>query len=412
MPSRKALMAVGVVTAVLAALVYVAVRHGITGSAAAGTGPGTGTGQGTGNGPGVAGQYIYTARTANDAAIALPGAVQNELLQIGLADHSIAVTRVGFDGRVATSTVDLTPRTGDSPNDPVLRVRGRAVPVVDAKISGIEKSINSSPANATGGRALYAGLTKTDFTSAPVTIISSGLDLANPDNFRALNWSVPPGQLAAEMKNAGALPALHGPVTFVLVPTAGSQPQLGQAQKDYLKAVWTALLKAGGATSVKFIDAPGTTPSSVAPSAPTVSVPGLPSTPIPQVPESATKVTCTVPASYFIVNTSKLINAGQAEQNLTPCITAALAAHATFALDGWTSYVGPLKANGRPAIDDPINRSLSRARVRTIANLLVNDLAVPRTAITHLAGHGNVNQPNPDPASAANRVVIITYTVK
>ena len=83
------------------------------------------------------------------------------------------------------------------------------------------------------------------------------------------------------MKKANALPALHGPVTFVLVPTAGPQPQLGQAQKDYLKAVWTALLKAGGATSVTFIDAPGTTPSSAAPSAPTVPVPGLPATPIP-----------------------------------------------------------------------------------------------------------------------------------
>ena len=74
------------------------------------------------------------------------------------------------------------------------------------------------------------------------------------------------------MKKAGALPALHSPVTFVLVPTAGPQLQLGQAQKNYLKAVWTSLLTAAGATSVKFIDATGTA-SSVAPSAPTVAVP-------------------------------------------------------------------------------------------------------------------------------------------
>jgi hypothetical protein len=393
--------------AVLLTAGYLVLKHDIPGSRAAVIG------QGAPAGPGVAAQYIYTARTANDAAIALPGAVQNELLQIGLAGQSIALTRVGFTGDVSTSPIDLTPRTGDSANDPVLRVRGRAVPVIDAKISGIEKTINASAANATsGGRALYAGLTKTDFTGAPVTIISSGLDLANPDNFRALKWSVPPGELVAELKRANALPALHGPVTFVLVPTAGAQPQLGQAQKDYLKAVWTALLKAGGATSVRFIDAAGTTASSVAPSVAMVPVPGLPITPIKPVRTASNKVTCTVPASYFIVDTPKLINAGQAEQDLTPCITAALAAHATFALDGWTSYVGPLKANGRPAIDEPYNRTLSRARVRTIANLLVNDLAVPRSAITHLAGHGNVNQPNPDPASPANRVVIITYTVK
>ena len=69
---------------------------------------------------------------------------------------------------------------------------------------------------------------------------------------------------------------MDGPVTFVLVPTAGPQPRLGQTQKDYLKAVWTALLKAAGATSVTFIDATGITASSVAPSAPTVPVPSSP----------------------------------------------------------------------------------------------------------------------------------------
>ena len=227
----KVLVAGVVAAAVLAAMAYLLVKHHIPG-------PGGGAGVGGTEQSAVAGQYIYTARTANDAAITLPAEVQNELLQTGLADRSIALTRVGFTGDVATSSVDLTPRTGNSTNDPVLKVSGRAVPVNDAKISGIEKNINSSPATATGGRALYAGLTKTDFTGAPVTIISSGLDLANPDNFRVLNWSVPTGELAAEMKNAGTLPALHGPVTFVLVPTAGPQPQLGQAQKDYLKAVW------------------------------------------------------------------------------------------------------------------------------------------------------------------------------
>lgn len=73
--------------------------------------------------------------------------MQNELLQTGLADQSIALTRVGFTGGVSTSYIDLTPCTGDSPNDPVLKVRGRAVPVIKAKISGIEKSIDSPAAN-------------------------------------------------------------------------------------------------------------------------------------------------------------------------------------------------------------------------------------------------------------------------
>ena len=145
---------------------------------------------------------------------------------------------------------------------------------------------------------LSAGLTRITFTDAPVTIISSGLDLANPDNFRILNCPSP-AVVVADVKKAGALPALHGPVTFVLVPTAGEQQQLGQAQKNYIKAIWTALLKAAGATSVTFIDATGTTASSAAPSAPTVPLPALPGTPIPQVPAGNNKVTCTVPDSYF-----------------------------------------------------------------------------------------------------------------
>ena len=135
---------------------------------------------------------------------------------------------------------------------------------------------------------LSAGLTRIASTDAPVTIISSGLDLANPDNFRILNCPSP-AVVVADVKKAGALPALHGPVTFVLVPTAGEQQQLGQAQKNYIKAIWTALLKAAGATSVTFIDATGTTASSAAPSAPTVPLPALPGTPIPRVLRGTTR---------------------------------------------------------------------------------------------------------------------------
>jgi len=306
----------------------------------------------------------------------------------------------------------MTPRTGNSSQDPALKVAGRAVPVINAKISGIDADVNDPAGTAGGGRALYTGLTKTDFTSAPVTIISSGLDLANPDNFRSLNWTVTPSAVVTEVKQAGDLPALHGPVTFVLVPTAGRQPQLNQTQKNYLKEVWTALLKAAGATSVTFIDAASTTASSAAPSAPAVPVPAPPGTLIPQVPVGNGEVKCTVPASYFVFNTAELIDTAKTIRDLSPCITAALAAHATFALDGWTSYEGPLNADGTPEFDYAYNRELSQARVETIAGLLVNDLDVPSSAITHMTGHGNVNQPDPDPHSAANRVVVITYTIK
>jgi hypothetical protein len=355
-------------------------------------------------------QFVYTERTANDAAITLPAAVHNELYQNGLKHQSIQVIKVGFAGRTSTSHIDMTPRTGNSSTDPVLKVGiGTAI---NAKISTIEGTINSSPVGVLGGRALFAGLTKIDFTGVPVTIISSGLDLANPDNFRSLNWSVPAGKLVAALKNAHDLPALHGPVTFVLVPTAGTQPQLGQAQKTYLKGVWTSLLTAAGATSVRFVDAISTAPSSPAPTAPTVPVPGQVQTLIPQHRESPKKVTCTVPDSRFIVNKPELADPAQTKQDLTPCIQAALAVHASFTLDGWTSYEGPLNANGGPAVNYPGNRQLSQNRVSTIESLLVNDLRVPMSEITRSIGHGDFGQPYPNPGSPKNRVVIITYTVK
>jgi hypothetical protein len=356
-------------------------------------------------------QVIYTARTANDAAITLPAAVQQNLVQAGMAHQTVELIRVGYAGDDTTSYVDLTPRTGSSPADPPLRVSGRAVPAIDAKITGIQAAVNSAAGTTGGGRALFVGLARADFTGVPVTIISSGLDLANPDNFRALDWSVPTSELVAEVKAANELPILHAPVTFVLVPTAGAQPQLTQIQVNYLKGIWTALLKAAGATSVTFINATGTTDSSPGPTAPTVPVSALASTPIAQVPRGSGQVMCTVPDSYFVLNSSALINPHQTVQNLIPCVDAALAAHATFALDGWTSYEGPLNADGKPELNYPYDITLSEERVQTIAALLVNDLGVPQSDITHMIGHGDKDQPNPDPRSAANRVVIITYTV-
>ena len=402
---RPLVAAVAAAVIVLAGASYLVAHHRARVAGAPGPGPDPVA-------ESVADQFVYTARTADDAVITLPGVVQDTLRQAGLDHQTIELTRVGYTGDVSMSYTDMTPRTGNSNTDPVLRVGGRVAQAINEKISAIETAVNSPAATTGGGRALYVGLTRTDFTGAPVTIISDGLDLANPDNFRALNWSVPPEELVATVKKAGAMPALHGSVTFVLVPTAGPQPQLGQAQKDYIKAVWTALLKAAGATSVTFIDATSATASSTAPSAPTVPVPALPGTPIQQVSIGNNSVTCTVPDSYFIYGTAELIDPAQTVRNLTPCIAAALAAHATFALDGWASYEGPLNGDGKPEFNYPANQKLSEERTLTIANLLVNDLGVSKSAIIRETAHGNLDQPNPDPRSPANRVVVITYTTK
>ena len=95
----------------------------------------------------VADQFVYTARTANDAAITLPGVVQDNLLQAGLAHQSVELIRVGYTGDVSASYIDMTPRTGNSPTDPRSGSAAASVPAIDAKISGIQTAVNSA-----GGR--------------------------------------------------------------------------------------------------------------------------------------------------------------------------------------------------------------------------------------------------------------------
>ena len=360
----------------------------------------------------VAMRIIYTAPTANDAAISIPAETKNQLENLGLNGQKIALTKIDSTGEVTDTVIDLTPRTGDSPKDEVLKVPERALPVVNDKITAIEQTINASPASS-GDRALYAGLTKINFTSVPTVIISSGLDLASPDNYRDLNWTVKPEDVVDNVKKAGAQAALHGPVSFVIVPPSGAQAQLGQAQKDYRNSVWHALLTSAGATSVQFIEGLGTAPASTVP-APAVPIPALPDTPITPVksPSDPKKVSCTLPAGYFIVNTPTLIDPQKTKNDLAPCVQAATAAHASFSLDGWTSYDGPVDAQGRPALDDPDRRALSNDRVNAIADLLITQLGVSPDAITSKTGHGNTDQPDPDPKSEKNRVVVITYTIK
>ncbi|MGH3803774.1 MAG: hypothetical protein ACRDTD_27310, partial [Pseudonocardiaceae bacterium] len=310
--------------------------------------------------------------------------------------------------------VDLTPRSGSSADGPVLKIRDRAIEAIDAKISNLEASLNA-PEASTGDRALFHGLTKISFGDAPVTIISPGLDLANPVDFRALEWTVPPQEVVANVRKAGELPNLHAAaVTFVVVPPAGAQAQLREAQKTYRNGVWTALLTASNASSVTFLEATGTTAASSTP-APTVALPPLPGTPIQPVkdPVNPNKTTCSLPSStYFRFNEAVLLDKAQTIHDLQPCISAALTANATLQLDGWTSYEGPLTSAGWPAIDSTDNRTLSTARVQAIADLLVNHMNVPASNITRLTGHGNNDQPNPDPRSPANRLVVISYLTR
>lgn len=360
----------------------------------------------------VARHIVYTAPTGNASSISLPAEVKADLQKVGLSHQKVALTRIDGDGSSSTSVIDLTARTGDSPSDPPITVDTRAIPKIDAKITGIESSLNT-PATV-GSQSLYTGMTRTDFTDVPTIVVSTGIDLAAPVDFRNLGWSVPASEIVDLVKKAGVQPALHGPVTFITVPTTGAQPQLGQAEKGYRNNTWRELFTAAGATSVRFIDAITTAPTATGPATAPVPTVGMPGTPIKPVtpPDDPTTVTCAIPGSYFVINTPTLIDPDQSVKDLTDCVTQAVSAGATFKLDGWTSYEGPLTADGKPAIDSPSNRTLSEQRVETIATLLTARFGVKPASITAKVAHGNTDQPYPsDPRSEKNRTVGITYTI-
>lgn len=357
----------------------------------------------------VALRIVYTAQTAEDAPFDLGPELKSALRQVGLKHGSISISRIDGTGEVETTIVDLTARIDDKKNSPPL-IHDRAIPVIDRKISGIEMSINSIKSG-TGSRALFTGLTRIAFTDVPTYILSSGLDLSDPVAFPKLNWATMPQDVVNNIKAAGELPHLHGPVTFIVTPTAGAQEQLRAKQATYRNDVWQSVLTSSGATNVTFVDA-SQTGSSSGPSSPPVPLSAAPETPI--VPRKSManpkRATCTVPTAYFIVNTPTLIDEVKTIAALRPCIEAAAATSASFELDGWTSYEGPLDAAGRPSADDQGNRNLSDARVRTIAELLTEHLGVRASQITAMRGHGNTDQPDPDPRSPTNRRVDISYT--
>lgn len=357
----------------------------------------------------VAAQVIYTAPTSNDARVVLPDGIKDVLRDLGRRHEKIALTRVEATGTVDTSIVDLTPRIGDEPSSPVIKVEKRAAEAVHTKIDQIETAINTRSAQ-TGGRSLYVGLLKTHFAGAePTYIVSGGLDLTDPADFRKLAFDVPASQVAIQVTASGEVPELaNSPVTFVLVPPAGDQEQLRRPQRDYVKAVWSALLTAGGASSVSFIDAPGA-PAAATIAAPAVPLPDLPGTPL--VPRTTLgQTTCELSTStYFAPDTPVLVDRAATIADLRDCAAKA-GPGTTVALDAWTAYYGPLDAAGQPASNPHANISLSEARNKTIADLLVR-IGIGRAAITRMTGHGSADQPDPrDPGSARNRVVRITIT--
>lgn len=348
---------------------------------------------------------VIQAPTQNDASVAMPSEVRAALREIGLSHGQIEVDHIGATGEVQSQIVDLTPRVSDAANAQVIKVQARALEAIDRKLDALLAQEINPPAEQ-GNRALYTGLLKINFgDSLPVFIVSSLLDLTDPVDTRALSWDVSPESV---LDSVGEVPGLKGAaVIWVVVPPASDGPQerLRQEQSNYLKNIWKELLMTGGdAASLSFLEPPGG-PSAGAIGAPTVPLPDLPDTPIKPEPGRPGYTECRVGSSYFKPNSAKLLDPQKTRTALAGCV-AAIPPGTRVDLDGWTAWFGALDDRGNPVENPDSDIALSRDRAWAIQDLLKN-MGVDQKFIT-VNGHGNDNQPNPDPKSPFNRVVVIT----
>ncbi|MGW6280010.1 OmpA family protein [Kribbella sp. NPDC055071] len=352
-------------------------------------------------GPALGGTIIYTAPTANQAAIRIAGAARSMIEQAGLAHQAVRLVRVEGNGAVSSTTLDLTPRVDGKPDGEPLKVQERAVEEIARSITKLEDQLNEK-SSTVAGQALFAGLSRARVdTSRPVFVFSSGLDTTDPIDFRKLAFDVAPASLVQDLKAAGELPALRGAaITFVVLAESGPQAALRRPQSAYREALWSGLLKAAGATTVRF-EYPDAVVSSSTLAAPAVAVPPPPGTPVPaRTTRIPGEKTCTLSAAtYFASDKADLLARPATLRALAACVKT-IGPATRVSVEGHTSTTSK-----RP--NNPVALQLSTLRAQVVAGLLVQ-LGVARNRID-IKGFGNVNQPFPSPSDPRNRCVVVRF---
>jgi outer membrane protein OmpA-like peptidoglycan-associated protein len=254
-------------------------------------------------------------------------------------------------------------------------------------LTDAERSIDSQPAEHT------------------IVVLDSGLSTTG-----ALDFTQPgmldadPQELATSLKAAGELPDLDGVrVVFQgLGDTAAPQPKLGNARRQHLIDIWTAVVAAAGAGDVEIEQAPLQGDS--AEGLPTVSPVAIDA----GVSCGAGTVTLTGGDVAFQADSAVFLDPDAARTTLQPIAEQMQAARLTATLTGTTANVGDKAGQSR----------LSQQRAQAVADLLV-DLGVPRASLVviglgsdfpgYVQDHDAAGNLLPGPA-AANRKVEIRMT--
>jgi hypothetical protein len=345
--------------------------------------------------------------------------VVSRLYEFAEAEKSVQVVRIEGDGSPTSQTLELTAHVGGDPKADVELRQDKIQEETEKLVTALEAEMNE-PTPGTEGRATYLGLVKATVGSldadAPVWVLSSFIDTADPVDLRAVAWQ--DGgieEILRQVKEAEFHPLWMAdrPVTFVRAAPAGEQ-ELWPAEEAYLKSVHTELAKAAGARSVTWVDMPPAPATSTEP-IPVVPVSGIPKTPVmvetnPETGETTCTVTAT--ARFSLVNSPdevELLERAVLVEELRPCVDA-IPLGATVECHGYTAWPGALDASGKPVANPDNSIAISQRRAELVAQVLTEDLGVPAAQVSAI-GHGNVGAPHPaDPASADNAVVIIKST--
>jgi hypothetical protein len=342
---------------------------------------------------------VRTNGTFEEAGVVMPADIDAELTKLGEAHQTVRRIDVNGDGAVNSTIVDLTPREGRQ----ILKVPVRADEAIHKNVNELVKSMNSIQTTAPG-RSLLAGLQQAGRYPHDGRIIafSSGLDLTNPLNVRALGWETDPDRVVAFLDKHGELPKLHGrELHIVLTPTVGDQQQPRQPQLDYLHALWTKIGTAAGASVTVTDGQPATSTSTFR--VPIVAIPSAPQTPIEPIRNGSTTTCVLASPAYFHPDTAALLDKSAVIKALTACAKTTRPGSFDISIVGHVA----LDLDGLDA-----GSELARQRAEVIGGLLEHDLGVPGSAITSISGVGP-SQPLVQPAAdPRNRAVVVTFRKK
>jgi flagellar motor protein MotB len=352
---------------------------------------------------------VLVTGTQNETRPALPAEARELLLDNAVStEHTkndpplATVLSVDGDGRTAAHDVDLTPRRGHRPDAPEEKSTSRRAVTAKANVDQVDRLVGDVVAT-TAGHSLLAGLQAAGrLPATTIVICSSGIDTSDPMDLRAFGFDSPPSQLVTFLRNADALPDLHGrDVYLALAPAHGPQQRLTLPIVRDLTALWTAIIEASGGTVHEVASA------STAAAVSTVRTPAVPVprlvTPANHRPTGPTNAPIRVElpaAALFRPDSMELIDRDATAREMRAVAERIVARAATVTIVGHTAL-------DRDGLHGSPRLSLDRAKV--IERILVQ-LGVPSRSIVRVTGVGATQPTRQPPTDPRNRVVVVMIT--